>query len=297
MYCKKCGSELREGAAFCPSCGAAVEDASHQEEPQEKTKSGKKEKPGKKKKGLWIAVSILLVIALLCGIGFPIYNNVAGYQRSVNRFVRFLNNRSTDEEQLEKILIADVIPSSNRKALQDLTTIIFSELYEGLDEEFGPDWEVEVSYSKVGEVPDPVLNQLSRCLQSSVASLSTYHQAAADLLEGALDEFDPSITNDSAIGLMGYFLYLVDLNDVASSLNATKGYRVKVNLMIRGSKDIDTDVVYVDFLKVGSKWIPIPLDGNDGNFEEMESETLDDLNEILDDLNEMLDDLNELLPD
>ena len=29
MYCEKCGKELREGARFCPGCGAALKTVKH----------------------------------------------------------------------------------------------------------------------------------------------------------------------------------------------------------------------------------------------------------------------------
>lgn len=61
MYCKKCGKELSEGAAFCDKCGTPqAEEAT--------ALPNKQKKPKKKKKGLIAVIAViafLFVIALI----------------------------------------------------------------------------------------------------------------------------------------------------------------------------------------------------------------------------------------
>ena len=45
MYCAKCGNEIREGAAFCPSCGSPVTSAPGGQQPQAQQASGAPQTP------------------------------------------------------------------------------------------------------------------------------------------------------------------------------------------------------------------------------------------------------------
>lgn len=71
MFCIKCGQELRDGARFCPSCGAAVEEhpagktsfaskPARSYDPEERILGG-----GKRRRGLGLA-AVLAVIVILC---------------------------------------------------------------------------------------------------------------------------------------------------------------------------------------------------------------------------------------
>lgn len=66
MYCRKCGNELREGAAFCPQCGEAQRDATA---PQRKPAAGKK-KSGRT--ALFVVIGVLAaavcVLAVVLGL-------------------------------------------------------------------------------------------------------------------------------------------------------------------------------------------------------------------------------------
>lgn len=67
MYCKHCGQQLPDDAAFCPKCGKAVDNPP----PAQPAVSGphkmkENAEPKKKKSGGWLA----LVMAIICGIIF-----------------------------------------------------------------------------------------------------------------------------------------------------------------------------------------------------------------------------------
>ncbi len=76
MYCKQCGHELREGAAFCDRCGTAVADQT----PQADVIAQAQEKRG----GGWMRVIKILagvyIICILILLGFWIWGIVTGMQ-------------------------------------------------------------------------------------------------------------------------------------------------------------------------------------------------------------------------
>ncbi len=79
MYCKNCGAQLKDGDAFCISCGAKVEQAGPTEQaqsPQPPYGQPYQQQPPKQPKTLlWVIISVVAVLAIaavLIFIVFPI---------------------------------------------------------------------------------------------------------------------------------------------------------------------------------------------------------------------------------
>ncbi len=70
MFCTKCGNEISETDAFCPSCGAPIPEAQAAEENANPFAAATPEEPKKKGK-IWIPiVAVIAAVALLAGIAY-----------------------------------------------------------------------------------------------------------------------------------------------------------------------------------------------------------------------------------
>ena len=88
MYCINCGTEIREGARFCPVCGAdqsgAMPGESGRERTAARTSSPRREaaptrrlaSAGRKKSRAGAVIAVILALALLAGGGYLLYAKV-----------------------------------------------------------------------------------------------------------------------------------------------------------------------------------------------------------------------------
>lgn len=69
MFCKNCGTEIKDGEKKCPSCGQPVDSANIGENVQNNSENKIVEKPKKKKKIWIIAVVIIALLVLFAAMG------------------------------------------------------------------------------------------------------------------------------------------------------------------------------------------------------------------------------------
>ena len=107
MFCKNCGHEIKEGAAFCPNCGNKLEKKgnipSHRHGQMNNAKSvnrlKKKKVSPKKKKKFKIIAGIIGFVIIAGIIGISVYN--MDYKHVVNAYMK--EEFSGEEDCVEKI--------------------------------------------------------------------------------------------------------------------------------------------------------------------------------------------------
>ena len=111
MFCKNCGNEIKDGAKFCPGCGAELAEApAEQEAPQAATTPAEPVEvvneakiPQKKPKKLGKLIPIIAA-ALVAGFVFLVafvvviimIFNSKGYEKEVENYLNFYAEQSTD---------------------------------------------------------------------------------------------------------------------------------------------------------------------------------------------------------
>ena len=82
MICQKCGTENKEGSAFCNSCGASLKSFEHVVEP---TIASSQPVPPSKKHGIlfWVGIIFAVLIVVLIGSAAIAFGSIASTQNSV----------------------------------------------------------------------------------------------------------------------------------------------------------------------------------------------------------------------
>ena len=130
MYCRQCGAELREGAAFCAQCGAPT---GQQQKPVDTPKD-----PGKgKKKLLPLVVLAIVVVVLVAGIALLVKSCSSG---------RGYSSADAACEQADKAmetLFTAESESDIEKACEQFVEAMPSEAVEALEDELDLDDDTE----------------------------------------------------------------------------------------------------------------------------------------------------------
>ncbi len=126
MYCGQCGTEVRDGAQFCPCCGGIMEDTSERDESGVYTGRSTR---ARKKRRIWPWVLLILVVLIAAGaaIGFFWYLQ-ASVQSDEDAFV-------TGKESYTALITA-YLEEASANDTEDLLDLFFpnsEEYYQNAD--------------------------------------------------------------------------------------------------------------------------------------------------------------------
>lgn len=214
-FCEYCGRQLAEGEV----CNCRQNQTGN--EPAE-------QKPKKSKKGLVIAIIVLILI--VAG-GVAAFLNIAnGYKKPVDSIASAINKKNTDIDSLASIVLPDFAVSSYKKAVKimktsenfadgyDEVTQALADFYDSMDDSYGVGWKVKFDCADKERLDSDQLDRVSA------------------VYAGFYDTYFESICEDIA----GYDKY--DYEDLADTMDITASKakdicKVAVNFM-KEFKDI-----------------------------------------------------------
>lgn len=167
MFCKNCGSPLKENAQFCGNCGAKVTTAA-QDEPKSESPASLKASGSKKKKRAPFIFAAVLIIALLVLGG--LYATVGLNIRESRAFAKIkeakIDEYTTDAKRLDsqwkKLGLADI--SDKNDLLKEFKTVQKSvEDFQVCSEEISAMNEEKGNYDLAHESYEAYEKKLSEC--------------------------------------------------------------------------------------------------------------------------------------
>lgn len=168
MFCKNCGQEIKEGAAFCPNCGNKIEKKVNiPSYNQEKFNSNgkninkikKKKISAKKKKKIKIITGIVAFIAIAALIAVYAYN--MDYKHVVNAYIKeFFSNEGDSIEKIYKLLpeeykevLLNEYKEENKGAdeeeMIEESQKEYDDMFAVIDKEYGKNWQYSFEIKKV----------------------------------------------------------------------------------------------------------------------------------------------------
>lgn len=182
-FCEYCGRQLAEGEV------CTCQQGQQGNQPVE-------QKPKKNKKGLVIAVIVLILI--VAG-GVAAFLHIAnGYKKPVDSIASAINKKNTDIDSLASIVLPDFAVSSYKKAVKimktsedfadgyDMVTQELADFYDDMDETYGEGWKVKFDCTDKERLD---ADQLDRVSAVYAGFYDSYFESICDEIAG-YDKYD-----------------------------------------------------------------------------------------------------------
>jgi len=109
MFCTKCGSEVKEGLKFCPSCGNQMGTANVSKEKTKKSNDG-----AKSKKPVFLIIGVVAVLVIVFGI-IKVLGSAGG-----NKVAKYTGSEFTDAIPSDYYNLIDAAPMINHVDFLDI---------------------------------------------------------------------------------------------------------------------------------------------------------------------------------
>lgn len=168
MFCKICGHEIKEGAAFCPSCGNKLEkkvnipsykQGKFNGSEKNINKIKKKKISAKKKKKIKIMTGVVAFIAIAALIAVYVYN--MDYKHVVNTYVKAVfSNEGDTMEKIYKLLPEEYKEAllngykednegADEEEMMEESQKTYDDMLDLIENQYGNDWKYSFSIKKV----------------------------------------------------------------------------------------------------------------------------------------------------
>lgn len=124
MYCQQCGAKNADGARFCENCGAELQNSAGVPKNQYVTNAGRKNRPGKKKKGtgkrilIWAAV-ILLLAAIAAAVIFALQKKKEkDFRTNIDTGEKYLEELNYEQAEASYLAAIEVDPKREEPYLK-----------------------------------------------------------------------------------------------------------------------------------------------------------------------------------
>ncbi len=269
-FCSKCGTQMKDNASFCPSCGAAVVNG----KAALKSTAGNGKQPRGKvsdKKIAIIACTLVVVVLVI----FLLVKLFGGYKRPIRLLVKAMNDASCELEDYtdstnkvfanlidDALDLVDDIDDDIKDDLDDALEDTFEDAYDNLEYAYGK--KIKITYEiedeeKIGKEElkgfEDNLSEISKVIADEELSDA---DELMDMVEGVLnmygmeDAFEDIVTKKN-IKKVAKFLKSVEKE--FGKVDVDAGYIITLDVEVKGR---DGDEKFRDVtlmvLKVNGKW-------------------------------------------
>lgn len=277
MFCPKCGTENEDGAAFCASCGEALEaasvetaatesqpagedtataaqssagefNASYAAETEDNTSGNKNFKP---------VIAVVAVVVVVFILGKLLFGS--SYKDPIDGLVKNLNKQETKLEKYTTAFLPkfaqdaydDVMAVAKKTdegedMMDELDDMLEDQLFSSIEDQYG-DYKISYEIKDKEKLDKDELEDIADAYDDLRDYLDDYDD---DAIEDAADEMDLSKSDTKKLQKA-----VSSLDDGLKNIKVSKGYAVEIKVKIKGDDDSDTETLEFNVVKVNGKWI------------------------------------------
>lgn len=246
MFCGNCGTQIADGASFCPNCGAPAESQpQEQSQPQVAPVPAKAGKVSNKTIGILAAVVAAILVIVLCtslfGGGSP--EKVACQYMEAGLTMDYDTLKKNSAIDVDKFL-EDAI-----EALADESDMSVKEVYEELEEMLEEEG-IEISIRSNKDIFKAMKKLMEEELEDTYGKYKITVEPDGDPDEMKKKELKEAIEDlEDVCDMLD-----LDIDDYINTDKIKEGYIVEVECEIEGEDDDDSETVEIIVVKYKGKW-------------------------------------------
>lgn len=264
-FCSNCGAKLEDGAGFCPACGAkqAAEAKAVQPAETPKAATGNVTKAKKDNNSLIGIIAVAVVALLVIFLGVKLFGS--NYKTPLKKAAKSFNRQTTDVMDymgaLPKFvksaykdgmsLIGDLDKDVRKEAESHIKDTL-KDFYDSAEDEYGRNVKLSFKVTEKEKLDKDELEELQNGYSGIVDALESYgvDLTDKDTYTELLEDSDFSKSDIKKVANFGK-----SLAKELKNVKITKGYRLTVDLTLKGKDDEDTlEDVELYVVKMNGKW-------------------------------------------